>query len=88
MVRSRAKSQRKLYRGKLVEKAEMDKGCVFPCVDKARTYGYHEELWHFVECVQKGVMPRENFRDGYICNVIIDAGYKSMRTGKWEEISY
>jgi len=74
--------------GYVVEKAEMDKGWVIPCVDEARTYGYHEEMRHFVECVQKGVMPRENFRDGYICNIILDAGYKSMRTGKWEKISY
>jgi predicted dehydrogenase len=57
-------------------------------VDEARTYGYHEEMRHFVECIQKGVMPRENFRDGYICNVILDAGYKSMRTGKWEKTTY
>ena len=74
--------------GYVVEKAEMDKGWVIPCVDEARTYGYHEEMRHFVECVQKGVTPRENFRDGYICNVILDAGYKSMRTGKWEKTIY
>ena len=74
--------------GYVVEKAEMDKGWVIPCVDEARTYGYHEEMRHFIECVQKGVMPRENFRDGYICNVILDAGYKSMKTSKWEKIMY
>ncbi len=74
--------------GYVVEKAEMDKGWVIPCVDEARVYGYHEEMRHFVECVKKGVMPRENFEDGYISNVILDAGYKSMQTGKWEKIAY
>ena len=74
--------------GYVVEKAEMDKGWVIPCVDEARTYGYHEEMRHFVECAQKGVMPRENFRDGYTCNVILDAGYKSMKTGKWQKTTY
>lgn len=74
--------------GYVVEKAEMDKGWVIPCVDEARTYGYHEEMRHFVECVQKGVMPRENFEDGYISNAIIDAGYKSLQTRKWEKITY
>ncbi len=74
--------------GFVVEKAEMDKGWVMPCVDEARTYGYHEEMRHFVECVSKGEMPRENFVDGYVCNVIMDAGYRSMRTGKWEKITY
>jgi len=43
---------------------------------------------HFVECVRKGVMPRETFEDGYISNAIIDAGYKSMKSGKWEKIDY
>jgi len=74
--------------GYVVEKAESEKGWVIPCVDEARVYGYHEEMRHFVECVEKGEMPRENFEDGYISNVIIDAGYKSMRTGKWEKITY
>jgi len=74
--------------GYVVEKAESDKGWVIPCVDEARVYGYHEEMRHFVECVSKGVMPRENFEDGYICNVILDAGYKSMRTKKWEKVTY
>ena len=74
--------------GYVVEKAESDKGWVIPCVDEARVYGYHEEMRHFVECVSKGVMPRENFEDGYICNVILDAGYKSMKTKKWEKITY
>jgi len=74
--------------GYVVEKAEMDKGWVMPCVDEARVYGYHEEMRHFVECVEKGVMPRENFEDGYVCNAIIDAGYRSMRTRKWEKVTY
>jgi predicted dehydrogenase len=74
--------------GYVVEKAEADKGWVMPCVDEARTYGYHEEMRHFVECVKKGVMPRETFEDGYISNVIIDAGYRSMKSGRWEKIDY
>jgi len=74
--------------GYVVEKAEMDKGWVIPCVDEARVYGYHEEMRHFVECVRKGEMPRENFEDGYISNVILDAGYKSMQTKKWERITH
>jgi len=74
--------------GYVVEKAEADKGWVIPCVDEARTYGYHEEMRHFVECVKKGVSPRETFEDGYISDVIIDAGYKSMKSRKWEKVKY
>jgi len=74
--------------GYVVEKAEADKGWVIPCVDEAKTYGYHEEMRHFVECVKKGVSPRETFEDGYISNVIIDAGYKSLKSRKWEKVKY
>ncbi len=74
--------------GYVVEKAEADKGWVIPCVDEARTYGYHEEMRHFVECVKKGVSPRETFEDGYISNVIIDTGYKSMKSHRWEKTEY
>ncbi len=72
--------------GYIVEKAEADTGWVFPCVDEARVYGYHEEMRHFVECVAEGQMPRETFEDGYIVNVILDAAYRSMQSKKWEPI--
>jgi predicted dehydrogenase len=72
--------------GYVVEKGEADVGWVFPCVDEAWVYGYHEEMHHFVECVERGLTPRETFEDGYIVNVILDAAYKSMRTKRWEEI--
>jgi predicted dehydrogenase len=72
--------------GYIVEKAEAETGWVFPCVDEARVYGYHEEMRHFVECVATGQTPRETFEDGYIVNVILDAAYRSMQTKRWETI--
>ncbi len=72
--------------GYVVEKAEADTGWVFPCVDEARVYGYHEEMRHFVECVAAGETPRQTFEDGYLVNVILDAAYRSMDSGTWEEI--
>lgn len=74
--------------GYVVEKAEADKGWVFPVVEEAWVYGYHEEMYHFVRCVEKGEMPRETYEDGYIVNAILDAGYRSIRTGRWEKIIY
>ncbi len=41
---------------------------------------------HFVECVRDGKEPRETFEEGYIVDVILDAVYKSMKTGNWERI--
>ncbi len=74
--------------GYVVEKADAESGWLFPPVDEAWIYGYREEMRHFIECVEKGVMPRENFEDGYIVNCIIDAAYKSIGTKKWERVQY
>jgi predicted dehydrogenase len=74
--------------GYIVEKADSETGWLFPPVDEAWIYGYREEMRHFIECVKKGVMPRETFEDGYIVNCILDAAYKSMQTKKWETVEY
>jgi predicted dehydrogenase len=72
--------------GYLVEKADADTGWVFPIQDEARVYGYHEEMRHFVECFVNGTQPRETFVDGYVVNCILDAAYRSMKTGVWEKV--
>ena len=41
---------------------------------------------HFVECVRDAETPRETYHDGYIVNSILDAGYDSMRKGKWVRV--
>ena len=40
--------------GYMVEKAESDTGWLFPPVDEAWTYGYREEMRHFIDCVAAG----------------------------------
>ena len=50
--------------GYTVEKAESETGWLFPPVDEAWTYGYREEMRHFIECVGHRA-PRETFADGY-----------------------
>jgi len=73
--------------GYVVEKAEGEVGWLFPPVDEAWIYGYREEMKHFIECAEKGEMPRENFEDGYIVNLILDAAYRSMKSKKWERVA-
>ena len=73
--------------GYLMEKASADAGWVFPQPDEARVYGFHEEMRHFVECVARGEMPRETYRDGYAVNVMMDAAYRSMKSKRWEPIA-
>ena len=72
--------------GYLMEKADADTGFVYPIVDEPRAYGYSEELRHFAECFRDNTPPREDFVDGYIVNVVIDACYRSMKSGRWEPV--
>jgi predicted dehydrogenase len=72
--------------GYLAEKTDADTGWVYPIADEARVAGYDEQFRHFVECFATGTEPRETFEDGYIVNTIIDAAYRSMRSGRWEPV--
>lgn len=72
--------------GYLMEKADADTGWVFPIQDEVRVYGYHEEMRHFVECFINRVEPRETFVDGYVVNCVLDAAYRSMKSGTWEPV--
>jgi predicted dehydrogenase len=72
--------------GYLLEKADAETGWVFPIQDEARVYGYHEEMRHFVECYVNGTEPRETFADGYVVNCVLDAAYRSMKSGRWEPV--
>jgi len=72
--------------GYLMEKADAETGWVFPIPDEARVYGYQEEMRHFVECYASSKKPREDFVDGYVVNSVLDAAYKSMKSGHWEPV--
>jgi predicted dehydrogenase len=74
--------------GYVVEKADSETGWLFPPIDEAWTYGFREEMKHFVECVATNQTPRETFEDGYVVNCIMDAAYKSMETKRWERVEY
>jgi predicted dehydrogenase len=74
--------------GYVIEKADIDFGWTKPLPEEAFTYGYHGEMRHFVECVRDGATPRETYEDGYAVNVILDAGYASMRARKWVRVRY
>ncbi len=72
--------------GYVIEKADIDFGWTQPLPEEAFTYGYQAEMRHFVECVRDAETPRETYHDGYIVNSILDAGYDSMRKGKWVRV--
>jgi predicted dehydrogenase len=72
--------------GYVVEKAESETGWLFPPIDEAWVYGYQEEMRHFIDCVATGRRPRETFDDGLAVNRILDAGYLSMKSKRWESM--
>ena len=73
--------------GYVQEKADMDTGWTFPIADEAWNYGYHGQMFHFVECVANGTPSKEDFVDGYIANMVIDAAYRSVKSRAWEPIT-
>ncbi|WP_066043405.1 Gfo/Idh/MocA family protein [Herbiconiux solani] len=74
--------------GYLVEKADADTGWVYPVPEETRAYGFSQQFRHFITHFEAGTAPSETFYDGLIVNTIIDACYRSMRTGQWEPVVY
>ena len=72
--------------GYVIEKADIDFGWTRPLPEEAFAYGYQGEMRHFIDCMRDGTEPRETYEDGYIVNVILDAGYRSMRSKRWVRV--
>lgn len=73
--------------GYIVEKADVGKGWLFPTWREHETFGYLPELQHFLECVSKGQAPREDFKDGYMVNRIMDSAYEASKQRKWVSLT-
>ena len=72
--------------GYLAEKVDAETGWVFPVPDETHVHGHDAMMQHVVASCRAGVEPRETFRDGYVVNAILDAAYRSMRSGRWEQV--
>ncbi len=73
--------------GYVAEKAETDKGWLFPVGDEVGALGYDNMFHDMFECIDNASKPMEDFYDGYVVNAIIDACYLSAQTKKWEPIN-
>jgi predicted dehydrogenase len=73
--------------GYTVEKADSETGWVYPVPEETRAYGYSQQMRHFIDHFVAGKAPSETFEDGVIVNRIIDACYRSMKTGQWEKVA-
>ncbi len=72
--------------GYIGEKADADTGWIYPVPDETHVHGHDAMMADVVESLRAGRPPRETFRDGYIVNAILDAAYRSMRSGTWEPV--
>jgi myo-inositol 2-dehydrogenase / D-chiro-inositol 1-dehydrogenase len=64
-----------------VEKAGTTSGWSFTIYEEAYNYGFHQEMAHFVDCVQHDKKPLVTGEDARAVLEIIFAAYESARTG-------
>ena len=72
--------------GYVAEKADQETGWLFPVGDEVVELGYIDMFTDMFESMEAGREPRETFYDGYIVNAVIDACYRSARSGRWEPV--
>lgn len=72
--------------GYVAEKAETDKGWLFPVGDEVGALGYDNMFHDMFESMDNSKKPMEDFYDGYVVNAIIDACYISAKSKKWESV--
>ena len=70
----------------IAEKAESDRGWLFPVGDELNELGYNHMFMDMFNSIEKGVAPKETFYDGYVVNCILDAAYKSAKSKLWEPV--
>ncbi len=73
-------------RGYVAEKAEGEKGWLFPVGDESHALGYGHMFSDMFNALDEGREPMETFLDGYIVNAVIDACYRSAETKQWEPV--
>lgn len=72
--------------GYVAEKAEINKGWLFPVGDEAHELGYSHMFTDMFNAIENNKDPQETFYDGYVVNAILDAAYKSAKTKVWEPV--
>lgn len=73
-------------KGYVAEKAETEKGWIFPVGDEVVEMGYTDMFTDMFNAWENKRDPDETFYDGYIVNEIMDACYRSAKSKKWEPV--
>jgi predicted dehydrogenase len=72
--------------GYIAEKAETTAGWLFPVGDEVSELGYVDMFTDMFDALEEGRPPRETFYDGYVVNAVMDAAYRSAKSGRWEPV--
>src|SRR3954469_6216955 len=72
--------------GYVAEKAETAAGWLFPVGDEISELGYVDMFSDMFDALDEGRPPRETFYDGYVVNAVMDACYRSAKSGAWESV--
>ncbi len=72
--------------GYAVEKAGTTKGWTFPVPEESWSFGYPQEVKHFMECILTKKRPLTDGKYGLKILNIIETMYKSAESGKLEEV--
>ncbi len=72
--------------GYVAEKAETEKGWLFPVGDEVSELGYVDMFSDMFDSMDNGGEPQETFYDGYLVNAIMDACYRSAESRRWEPV--
>ncbi len=72
--------------GYVAEKAESEKGWLFPVGDEVVELGYVDMFTDMFRAIEAGTAPQETFYDGYVVNAVMDACFRSAKSARWEPV--
>src|SRR5215213_8900907 len=72
--------------GYVAEKAETAAGWLFPVGDEVSELGYVDMFTDMFNALDDGTAPQETLYDGYVVNAVMDACYRSAKSGAWEPV--
>ena len=72
--------------GYVAEKAEGDRGWLFPVGDELGELGYVAMFTDMLDALDSGSVPLESFYDGYVVNACMEACYRSIGSKGWAPV--
>ena len=70
----------------VTEKAEANRGWLFPVEDEADELGYLHMFTDMFDSIDQGRPPQETLYDGYVINAIFDVVCRSAASKHWEAV--